>query len=159
VGTEQIVLLSQEAWDFVHASLRNGTGLSAACEGMNINVQAMSAFLATKPNTLAQCQGECTMGFKALTTIINNHAADQDVSKWRDGHRALKDFVKTVNLWEQHCKRAEVEPQRISEAFYTYRYPQEVATVVGMTMPEFWTYVLGNVNLKTYLIESKFITG
>lgn len=154
-----IALLPAEAWNYIHASLNNGTGLTVACEGMNISVKAMSEFLAKTPRTLDRLTAECVMGYKSIMTIINNSAADQKLKGWKDGHVALREFVKTVNLWEQHCKQHEITAQNISEAFYTYRLVPEVATVTGYTVEAFYRYILADKNLTAYLIKSKFITG
>jgi hypothetical protein len=159
MAAESIVLLDDDAWKFIDASLANGTGLTLACEGMNISVKDMSEFLREKPNSMAKRQAQVTMGYKALVTIINNHAAEAKVSKWRDGHRGLQDFVKSLNLWEQHCKREDFTPQKVSEAFYIYRQQKEVATVLGMTQTDFYQTVLGDIDLKNYLIEAGFIQG
>lgn len=154
-----IALLKSDVWEYINAALSNGVGLTVACEGMNIDIKAMSTFLAAKPGTLDVLNGQCVAGFKSIMTMINNSAAELKLSGWKSGHVALREFVTSVNLWEQHCTRDQVTPQIISEAFYTYRTVPEVATVCGMLKTDFWRYVLADYNLKAYLIQAKFITG
>lgn len=149
--------VTEDQKNTIFAALQNGLGLTSACQGLNISVEKVSAYVRKNPSFRKKCQDYASQGYQLILSAINENAVKKNLRSWTSNKTLLVDFITKINLWGDECKKKDVTPEIIEIALQKYRYPREVATVCSMEENEFWEMVFQDTNMKEYFMANGYI--
>lgn len=122
-------------------TLRNGLGLSFAANAINMHIRDLSKYVQTHPQFRERCHKEIQEGLRAVLKLADAKRKQAKYLSWSDKVQEAFNFVTQLNYWEAHCEREVLSDDLLIGALYMFKAVSEVATVCGMELHEFWSYV------------------
>ena len=117
----------------------------------NITPAGVSQFFKAQPMFKQKCLDAVSTGYKTLLIVSNTYLTKGEYDRWKENNDLIRQFVFQMNEWECYCKSSAVTPEKFIKAFLLYKYPDEIATAVGMTTEDYVSYILENEFLQGYM--------
>lgn len=132
----------------IRFAIRNGVGLTQACENVGLNIIDVSSVLKSDDKILNTLKEESRKGFQKAVSIINNLASDKDKGEqWLQASERLKSLTFKIVLWEEISKKDNTKPAMIAAAMNTKMNKKDAATAFGMTEIELEIFILKNQSI------------
>lgn len=145
-------VLSETDKEAFLAGLKAGLGLTHSAGIIRMTAQEVSEYLIENTEFLQECEKAVKYSAKVLLVLSNTYLKEKKYRKWKENNEYIRLFISNVYLWESYCRREEVTNFKAAEAYAITRDKQEAATICGMTIREYNTYLLRHPNVKQ-LIE------
>lgn len=139
------------------ASLKSGYGFTKACQYIMRDVKEMSEIVKTDPDFKALCEDCIKAHIRALLAMGQQHLVDKDFDKFDKQNGFMTRYVGKLTIWAEFSTPSELDQKKFLKAVYIYKYPEEVATAVGMTIPEMHDYIVADGILTTFLSKKGWI--
>jgi hypothetical protein len=120
--------------------MREGLGLSTACQMSGNDVQHVSGLAKQYPDFLQQLEGWTNDGRTEYLQAANDFLRNNNLEKMAQARQGALNMP-AVNLWEGYCSAEDVTPQKLLLVFLDTRNARETATLIGMSYAEFTAYV------------------
>lgn len=134
-------------------SLQNGIGLSIACELCMMDIKATSEYLRMDKAYYQQCITAVKISAKDNLEYAQKLKNEKRFNEWHRQQEAIRNFVSTITLWEDYCKRVDLDNLKIMKAAQIYKNMTECATSIGLTSKDFIEMIMDDENLAMYFSQ------
>lgn len=133
------------------SALRNGFGLTRACQGARTSPKDMTKYLNAHPEEKSDCENIILGTYNVLIQSGNELLAAQKIMQWRANNEAINNIINRLNLWEEVSSASHATDQHIITAYRMGKTIDEAATLVGMAPIELDNYLYSNPVLRAIL--------
>ncbi len=149
------VNLSKEDTNAFTAALKNGIGLTKACQLIQVTPKVMSEYLLKNKKYHAECLEAMKYSAKVLLVMASEQLTKRNYGAWQGMQGHINGFVTELNFWESWCKKEQVTVENIFNCFNVLNDLDEVSTAMGMTRKELMVFLGANPALKFALMSKK----
>lgn len=149
--------LSKQDKEAFMAALKNGLGLTSACELLLLSPKDVSRMLEADKALYRECVEALKFSAKALLVISNTHLNSENYELWKSNNNVIHEFIPELVLWESFKKKKDVVPEDLTVAAAVYRNMGEIATACGFTKRELILYIAADTELSVYFSEKKML--
>lgn len=135
-------------------ALKNGLGLTSACDLLLMNPKEVSAYIRKHKDFHKECVEALKFSAKALLVISNSYLNDGAYDKWKTNNTHIREFIVDLVLWESYKHRKEITPEDITIAASMYRNMGEVATACGFLKKDLLAYIVAHPALNMYFVHN-----
>lgn len=133
------------------AGLRSGLGLTQSASIIGLTPKEITAIILHNSDLFNEAKKAVKYQAKVFLVLSNQYLKDKKFNKWKETNEAMKLFVSSLNLWESHCNKKNIDNIKAAEAFVITNDIREAATVCGMTLEEYNRYLLFNPAVKSLI--------
>jgi oligoribonuclease NrnB/cAMP/cGMP phosphodiesterase (DHH superfamily) len=146
--TQDIIVLSDNDKEAVLAGLKAGLGLSHSANVINITPKALSDYLVNDEPFLKECEKAVKYSAKVLLVLSNQYLKEKKFKKWKENNEYVRAFIANINLWESYCTSKDISTFKAAEAYVITNDKHEAATICGMTIKEYNSFITTNPDVK-----------
>ncbi len=130
------------------AALKNGIGLTKACNLLQIHPKDITEYIQANKEFEKECNTSIKYSAKALLVMSNEHLIKKRFGQWNATKLHLKKFVSELNLWESWCRKDQVNVGNTFNSLMYHENIDEAATSLGMNRKELILYINAHPGLK-----------
>lgn len=149
---EPVIIPEADLVVFV-TSLKNGLGLTSACDLIMLDPKTMSKYLTENSATYLDCIEALKLSARALVIMASTNLENKEFDKWKINQSILKAFIPTLTLWESYCKKEDVTNEVILKAYIIHKNMGEAATSIGLYRNELVDRIITDKNLFIYFSQ------
>lgn len=132
------------------AGIQNGIGFTRACELIGMTPRELSDYIRANPDLFKSVTDSHRRYKQFLLSLANDLAKRKNVSGWLNQVRQLKNSPDKLYLWEDFCKRKDVDGKKVIKAHHIIKDKVETATACGFTYEEFFDFITEDKELDIY---------
>lgn len=134
-------------------SLQNGIGLSIACEICMLDVEQVSKYMRLDKDFYQKCITAVKISAKDNLEYAQKLKNEKRYNEWHRQQEAIRNFVSDITLWEDYCKRSEIDNIKIMKAAQIYKNLTECATAIGFKSRDLIEHIMDDENLAMYFSQ------
>lgn len=119
------------------ATLRNGLGLTRACNGIQKHPSVVSEFIKQNPSFSKECYEALTSGYQLILLTMNDSMNTKNWGKWKLGKSEIEQFISKIHLWQEHGTPDKWSFELVTLSLRECQTISETATALGMEEMEF----------------------
>lgn len=138
------------------ASLRNGIGLTSACNGLHKSPKAVSEYILSTPSFQLQCQEQLVAGYQVMMKALLDAQNRRVWNKWKDHRTTIDQYITELNYWESFCRREDFNFENFTIALRFCKTLHETATAMGFTLKELIREIYKDKNMIQWLMQNGY---
>lgn len=140
-------------------ALANGLGLSRSAQMSGFTPKEISEQL-LEDEVLMTLADEALLQASQMVLIVSNKAKrNKDYDTWKLNQQTLERLIVQLVMWEEYTPKEFITQSKVMQAIVIYKYPEEIATSLGLTMPEYVVYMMQHEHIYKSIEQNIGVTG
>jgi hypothetical protein len=142
--------LNENERQVLNAGIQNGIGFTRACQLIGKSPRELSEFVRANPEIFKSVTDSHRRYKQYLLSLATELANRKNISGWLNQIHKLKMAPDKIYMWEDFCKRIEIDKKKLIKAHHIIKDELDTATACGFTYEEFFDYISSDPELDIY---------